>query len=105
MHSIPQRMGSISRRMGANLPHWRQECATYAVTFRQADSLPATVLNRWRRERESHIQRAIDNNMPLGTDQLKRLARCWRYAPVGEQLGVHHDCGSLSLQAQRPGSS
>jgi len=74
MHSIPQRLGSISRRMGANLPHWRQECATYAVTFRQADSLPATVLNRWRRERESHIQRAIDNNMPLGSDQLKRLA-------------------------------
>jgi REP element-mobilizing transposase RayT len=75
MSSIPQRQGGIERKMGANLPHWRQDFATYAVTFRQADSLPASVLNRWRQERDAHIKRAIDNNMPLGTDQLKRLAQ------------------------------
>ena len=33
------------------LPHWRQEGATYAVTFRQADSIPQEqlqALKRWR---------------------------------------------------------
>ena len=34
-----------------HLPHWRQEDATYAVTFRQADSIPQAqllALKRWR---------------------------------------------------------
>jgi type I restriction enzyme R subunit len=30
-----------------NLPHWRQPGATYAVTFRQDDSIPAKVLEEW----------------------------------------------------------
>lgn len=74
MSLMPERHGAVERKMGANLPHWRQEFATHAVTFRQADSLPASVLERWGRERDSLIQLAIDNNMPLGTDQLNRLA-------------------------------
>lgn len=39
------------RRYQRNLPHWRQEGATYAVTFRQADSIPQAhlqALKRWR---------------------------------------------------------
>jgi hypothetical protein len=40
-----------------HLPHWRQDGATYAVTFRQADSIPLEKLQslkRWRKvwERE-----------------------------------------------------
>jgi len=30
-----------------NLPHWRQQGATYFVTFRQADSIPKRVLAEW----------------------------------------------------------
>jgi len=30
-----------------HLPHWRQPGATYFVTFRQADSIPKTVLAEW----------------------------------------------------------
>ena len=30
-----------------NLPHWRQSGATYFVTFRQDDSIPAKVLKEW----------------------------------------------------------
>lgn len=30
-----------------NLPHWRQPGATYFVTFRQDDSIPAKVLAQW----------------------------------------------------------
>jgi REP element-mobilizing transposase RayT len=34
------------------LPHWRQDGATYFVTFRLADSLPQERLEQWRKERE-----------------------------------------------------
>lgn len=30
-----------------NLPHWRQEGATYFITFRLADSLPKPLLEQW----------------------------------------------------------
>lgn len=40
----PTREVRIYRRA---LPHWRQDGATYFVTFRQADSIPATVLAEW----------------------------------------------------------
>jgi hypothetical protein len=39
------------RRYHRNLPHWRQDGATYAVTFRLADSIPQKqllALKRWR---------------------------------------------------------
>lgn len=35
-----------------HLPHWRQEGATYFVTFRLADSLPVHVLAQWKEELE-----------------------------------------------------
>lgn len=38
-----------------NLPHWRQEGVTYFVTFRTADSLPQTLLDRWRAERDAWL--------------------------------------------------
>ncbi|MDQ3624646.1 MAG: carbamoyl-phosphate synthase large subunit, partial [Verrucomicrobiota bacterium] len=38
---------TIRRR---SLPHWRQEGATYAVTFRLADSLPTSLLEQWEEE-------------------------------------------------------
>jgi len=44
----PQAPVTISHR---HLPHWRQEGATYVVTFRQADSLPQIRLDELRRLR------------------------------------------------------
>ncbi|SKB02817.1 Transposase IS200 like [Prosthecobacter debontii] len=38
----------VSRR---NLPHWEQRDAYYFLTWRTADSIPATVLDQWLRER------------------------------------------------------
>src|SRR5436853_6717433 len=37
----------VSAGPGANLPHWTQAGATYAVTFRLVDSLPQQVLAEW----------------------------------------------------------
>ncbi len=36
-----------------NLPHWRQDGATYFVTFRLADSVPRGKLMEWRWERQT----------------------------------------------------
>ncbi len=39
------------------LPHWKIENGTYAVTFRQADSLPTVVLNRYREARDLLLEK------------------------------------------------
>lgn len=38
--------------LDGNLPHWRQESATYFVTFRTVDSLPQEKLRHWLEERD-----------------------------------------------------
>jgi valyl-tRNA synthetase len=55
----------IDRRQGRSLPHWTQEGATYAVTFRLADSIPATVAAGWRQERDEILNRAARQNRDL----------------------------------------
>lgn len=39
-----------------NLPHWRQDGATYFITFRLVDSLPAERIDHWITEREAWIE-------------------------------------------------
>ena len=63
----------ITKRQGAKLPHWTQTGATYAVTFRLADSLPATVVESWKREREEIEQRAKSQNRSLTWHERKEL--------------------------------
>jgi carbamoyl-phosphate synthase large subunit len=46
----------IEKRQGMFLPHWTQDGATYAVTYRLADSVPRSVVEEWRLERE-HLER------------------------------------------------
>jgi superfamily II DNA or RNA helicase/REP element-mobilizing transposase RayT len=41
--------------LSGNLPHWRQQGATYFVTFRLADSLPQEKLKQWLAEREEWL--------------------------------------------------
>jgi len=41
------------RETWGSLPHWYKQGATYAVTFRLADSLPDPVLQEYRKERDS----------------------------------------------------
>jgi len=63
----------IAKRHGAKLPHWTQTGAAYAVTFRLADSLPATVAEAWRREREEIEQRARAQNRSLTRHERREL--------------------------------
>lgn len=41
-----------TRRHTNRLPHWQQDGATYVVTYRLADSVPAHLLEQWQDERE-----------------------------------------------------
>jgi len=41
------------RHSETNLPHWEQTGACYFLTFRLADSIPATLLREWKAERDA----------------------------------------------------
>ena len=40
----------ITKRQGACLPHWTRAGATYFITYRTADSLPAEAIDRLKAE-------------------------------------------------------
>lgn len=63
----------ICKRQGANLPHWTQDGATYAVTFRLADSLSADVLIQWEAERDHIACRAAAMGSALSGYERDRL--------------------------------
>src|SRR5688572_29472030 len=65
----PQKPVKIYHR---GLPHWRQDGATYFVTFRQHDSLPQSVVRALKRARCEWERR---NPEPLTQDQWDELAR------------------------------
>ena len=54
----------ITVRYGAYLPHWTSAGATYAVCFRLADSLPASVVATWQSEREQLVQQLQKDGFP-----------------------------------------
>jgi REP element-mobilizing transposase RayT len=61
-------------RQGAHLPHWTREGATYAVTFRLADSLPQAALQKLMEEREWASRRA-QGQKASDSDGERRLRR------------------------------
>jgi len=44
------------RKTHGRLPHWQQDNATYFITFRLADSIPAHLLDHWRDERQAWLK-------------------------------------------------
>jgi REP element-mobilizing transposase RayT len=69
----PVPRAELTKRQGANLPHWTREGAAYAVTFRLGDSLPQGVLNAWIAERDHIVRRAESLGRPLSSHELDRL--------------------------------
>ena len=65
---------AIIRKDAGRLPHWFQDGATYAVTFRLADSLPQDVIREYQREKaglELRIQKASEAGDQSLADELK----------------------------------
>ncbi|HPK75968.1 MAG TPA: transposase [Candidatus Latescibacteria bacterium] len=74
--TLPQRYGRNSgakMRRGAYLPHVTADNAMYAVTFRLADSMPRSLLDKWRAEREDILRSAQQAGRPLSAFGTRRL--------------------------------
>jgi REP element-mobilizing transposase RayT len=69
----PPKPAPLVIRQGAYLPHWTREGATYAITFRLADSLPQSVLKAWVIERDHIIARARSLERDLTKFERDRL--------------------------------
>ncbi len=67
------RFGSVTIHDRGRLPHWEKESATYFVTFRLADSLPKTILDRIESERRATVRTANQLHRPLSVDERKRI--------------------------------
>ncbi len=65
----------LNIRQGARLPHWTRQGATYAVTFRLADSLPSAVLESFKFERQDIVRTAKQMSRALTCQEEKRLAK------------------------------
>ncbi len=88
----------IKKRNGAYLPHWTKEGGTYAVTFRLADSLPASILAGWRFERENIVKTANWMRRPLSSQERRRLAHLFS-EKVDHYLNAGHGACYLKIPA------
>jgi REP element-mobilizing transposase RayT len=69
------KIGAIKVRQGANLPHWTREGATYAVTFRLADSLPEKAIEKLKLIHEEIDRKEQQQFYALPLEDLVRRSR------------------------------
>jgi REP element-mobilizing transposase RayT len=67
------RFGEVIIRDRGRLPHWEKESATYFITFRLADSLPSSVLDRIESERSSIVLTAKQLGRDLSPSERKKM--------------------------------
>jgi len=89
------RFGEITIRARGRLPHWEKDNATYFVTFRLADSLPRTVLERVASERASILQLARQQSRELTPSEGQHLKRL---SSVRIEQYLDSGAGSCSLR-------
>jgi ATP-dependent DNA helicase DinG len=77
-----------------HLPHWRQDGATYFVTFRLGDSIPQPKLRQWERELEEWLQKYPE---PHSTTQ-----RAEYYEKFTERFHQWLDTGMGECWLRRP---
>ncbi len=89
---------TIQKRQGRYLPHWSQEGATYAISFRLADAVPAEVAELWRRQREEIAERARQQGRSLTAAELTELDRLY-----SEKIEAFLDAGHGECLLKNPG--
>lgn len=94
----------LTIRQGAYLPHWTRPGASYFITYRLGDSLPAHVLRRWRAHRAHFIERAARVGRSLTDIEKGRLDKLyservekWLDRGMGECL-LRDDRAAASVQ-------
>jgi len=78
------RFGEVTIRDRGRLPHWEKEGATYFITFRLADSLPKSVLDRIQSERKAIVTTANQFHRDLSPDEQNKIQRL--STPIIEQF-------------------
>jgi REP element-mobilizing transposase RayT len=91
------RFGEVTIRNRGRLPHWEKESATYFITFRLADSLPKSVLDRITSEREALIKTANQLHRDLSPDERHKVQRL--STPMVEKF---LDSGAGACHLQKP---
>ena len=89
------RFGEVKIRDRGRLPHWEKDNATYFITFRLADSLPKSVLERIESERQAIVKTASGLRRHLSADERTRIARL--SIPVIERF-LDSGAGACDLQ-------
>jgi REP element-mobilizing transposase RayT len=79
------------------LPHLKREGGTYFITFRQAGSLPANVLTRFKQERQSILDHALAAKRPLTWHEQEELFRWY-----SERVDRYLDAGHGECYLRRP---
>jgi len=80
-----------------HLPHWETEGGTYFVTFRLADSLPKSVLESFKFEREQIVRAAAQQERELTVAEQKRLDEL-----STERIETYLDSGAGACHLAKP---
>ena len=91
-----------TKRTELNLPHWFQAHTATFLTLRLADSMPANVLERWKREQLDFLARAGIVGVTVEEGEAK-LQEPWRttfmnYRWRRFQIYLQHSYGKCELQ-------
>ena len=89
------RFGEVKIRDRGRLPHWETDNATYFITFRLADSLPKSVLDRIESERQSIVKTAAQAGRTPSSDERRKIQRL--STPVIERF-LDSGAGACHLQ-------
>jgi REP element-mobilizing transposase RayT len=89
------RFGEVTIRDRGRLPHWEKDGATYFITFRLADSLPKSVLDRIECERRAIVTTANQLHRDLSTDERRKIQRL--STPIIERF-LDHGAGACHLR-------
>ena len=83
-----------------DLPHWRQECATYFVTFRLSDSLPQVRLREWEIERKEWREHGGKALLQRSLEQRARVEQ-WLDRGLGSCILARADAYEIVMNALR----
>jgi REP element-mobilizing transposase RayT len=84
-------------RQRKRLPHWEAPNSIYFVTFRFADSLPASVIQQIRADRRTALEKARRGRQPFSLAEQKRIRRLF-----SRRIEDYLDKGSCSCRLANP---
>ena len=87
----------LTIRSRGRLPHWEADQAIYFVTFRLADSLPKSVLERFEFERRDILATALAAHRDLSPSERRRLAELF-----SERIESNLDAGAGKCHLAKP---